>query len=576
MARMLKSPLLWIALVLLLVVVAGGLAVLALRSGPDIEEHSYLVVDLRGTMSEYDPPADLFSRLTGTSPITLQRTLGNLEKAAADDRIDGVIFKLSYTTVTGAASRQELRAAIARVRDAGKRAVVWAEMLTPATVHLAAACDTVAVIPTGSVTFTGAAVTSMHLRSMLDKLRIEPDLHKIKDYKAAAEMLTRTDMSEPARENREWLLDEMWSLTMADLARDRGIDEAKAVELMERAVFTAEEAREALLVDELWYWDQLEAALKGDQEELRTVSAAAYSEVDPEDVGLGGGTTIAVVHAQGTIGGRNNRINPLLGVMMGHESVVADLKRAERDDDVAAVVFRVDSRGGEGLASDLIARQVDIMKETKPVVVSMVDVAASGGYVVSYRGSRILADPMTVTGSIGSISGKFDMSGFYEMLGITHDQVTKGPMALMFSDLRGFTDEERERFEANHWASFNQWLADVAARRGMTFEEAESLAHGRVWSGRQAVENGLVDELGGLHRAVEVAKELAGIDPDEAVTLVHYPEQKTLFQMLIEQDEGIAAAAARWTIYQLVREDLAQAVRLVEGPSLMMDELEVR
>jgi protease-4 len=162
------------------------------------------------------------------------------------------------------------------------------------------------------------------------------------------------------------------------------------------------------------------------------------------------------------------------------------------------------------------------------------------------------------------------------MLGITHDQVTKGPMALMYSDLRGFTDEERERFEANHWANFNQWLADVAARRGMSFEEAESLAHGRVWSGRQAVENGLVDELGGLDRAVEVAKELAGISADEAVTLVHYPQRRSLFEMLLEQDGDVASAAVRWMLVQLVREDLAQAARLVAGPSMMTDELRVR
>jgi len=578
MAKSARSPLLWIVVaVLLLVGGAAVVAVLSVLSGPGVERGSWLVVDLRGGMLEYDPPSDLASELLGGTPLTLQRTLDNLAKAAADDRIEGVVLKLGLTTSVGGASRQELRRAIAGVRAADKRVVAWAEALTPPGVHVAAACDTVALVPTGTVIFIGSTAASMHVRALLDKLHVNPNIHKIKDYKSAAEMVTRTDMSPEARENRSWLLDEIWNMTNADLAADRGLDEARVVSLMQHAVFTAAEAREGGLVDELWYWDELEAALKRDGDEaLRTVSPSTYAKVSAKDVGLGGARTVAVVHAQGTIAGAKSGVNPLLGLTMGHETVVADLRRAEKDAKVAAVVFRVDSPGGDGLASDLISRQVDVMKRTKPVVVSMADVAASGGYMVAYRANKVVADPLTITGSIGSISGKFNMRGLYDLLGISYDTVTKGPMAEFYSELRDFTDEERARFEEHHWAGFNQWLADVAQRRGMPFAEAEKLAHGRVWSGRQAMENGLVDELGGLDRAVAVAKELAGIPESEQVTLVHYPAKKSLFAMLREKDGSLAGATVRWLVLRAVHDDLAQAVALLGGNAALMEPLELR
>jgi protease-4 len=218
-----------------------------------------------------------------------------------------------------------------------------------------------------------------------------------------------------------------------------------------------------------------------------------------------------------------------------------------------------------------MAHEVEVLSGEKPVVVSMVDVAASGGYYIAYKANKIVADPMTITGSIGSISGKFNMTGLYDKLGVTHDYVTKGPMAMFWSDLRDFTDEEWERFQKNHWDGFNMWLADVAKFRGMTFEEAEKLAHGRVWTGRQAKANGLVDELGGLDRAIELAKELADIPADEKVTVVHYPKPaKGLLSSLLG---GGLAASVRWTAYQYLHRDMFATMNdLSSGPVYMMDD----
>jgi protease-4 len=224
----------------------------------------------------------------------------------------------------------------------------------------------------------------------------------------------------------------------------------------------------------------------------------------------------------------------------------------------------VESPGGEGLASDLIGHQVEVTAQELPVVVSMVDVAASGGYHVSYRATKIVADPLTVTGSIGSISGKFNVKELHSKLGITHDFVVKGPSALFWSDQRNFTDEEWDRFTEHHWETFNDWLRDVAEHRELSFEEAEMLAHGRVWTGRQALENGLVDEVGGLDRAIEVARELAEIPEDEKVTIVHYPERKGLLETILSGDLSFTTAV-RWGIYRIIREDLAETWEMLTG-----------
>jgi len=439
-------------------------------------------------------------------------------------------------------------------------------------IYLASACDSIFTPPSAYINFIGMATVAEHVKKTLDKLGINPNIHKIKEYKSAAEIVTREDMSPEAKEMRKWMLNEFWDIELAAISRDRDIPLERLEELMEQALFVADEARDAGLIDRLMYWNELGEKLKGeDDEELRTVCQCDYEKVEPEKLGLKGKKKIAVVHAQGMIGGRTNRIDPIFGVMMGHESVSDDLKAAGKDDDVVAVVFRIDSGGGEGLASDLMCHEVEVLSRKKPVVVSMVDVAASGGYYIAYKGSKLVADPMTITGSIGSISGKFNMTGFYDKLGITHDYVTKGPMAMIYSDLRDFTPDEWEIFKKNHWDGFNMWLADVAKQRGMTFEEAEKLALGRVWSGRQAKANGLIDELGGLHRAIELAKELAELPSDEKVTLVHYP--KPAGGLLSSLLGGGLKASVHWAAYQyLHREMFATLNDLSTGPVYMMDD----
>ncbi len=553
-----------LAIVVLVVVIVGVVAIKSSQK-PKIKDHSYLVVDIYGEILEYDPPGGVMSEILGGGPETLQRILDNLEKASVDDRIEGVIMKLSASNTLGTAMRGEIREAVKKVRASGKKVYAFMDYMDTRIYLVAAACDSIYMPSTGYINYTGFRVASSHFKGTLDKLGIKPNLHKIKDYKSAAELVTRSDMSPEAREMYGWMLDEGWDYYTSCLEEDRGLTEEQIVDNMDYAVMRPVEAVERGLVDRLLYWDELEGMLKREKDEsLRAVSMCRYEEEDPKDLGLKGDKKIAVVHAQGMIGGRKSKVDPMLGMLMGHESVNADLRRAMEDEDVAAIVFRVNSGGGESLTSDMIGHQVHIAAQAKPVVVSMVNVAASGGYMISYRATKMIADPMTVTGSIGSISMKFNMKGFYDKLGMTQDFATKGPKALMWSDSRDFTPEERARFEQNHWEDFNAWLADVAAFRGMTFEEAEKLAHGRIWSGRQAKDNGLIDDVGGLDRAIEIAKELAEIPADEKVSVVHYPEKQDLFDMILSGGGDAVTSAARWALYRVIREDLRGTVELME------------
>lgn len=561
--------------IIVLVLLVGSIGGYMAGKQPAIEDRSWLIVEMYGDLLEYDPPGGIMSQLVDSDVETLQRILDNLEKAAVDDRIEGVIFKVAAGNSVGTAMLQEIRGAIRRVQDTDKKVLVWAESFDRQDYLLLAACDEVLVPPTAYIGFTGFSSETLHVKRAFDKLGIKPNIHKIKDYKSAAETVIREDMSEPAREMRGWIMDEMWETLLETLAADRGFDEEKIVELMQHAYFTADEALDSGLIDRIAYWDELETELKGaDEDALRSVSQGRYAEVLRSKLDLDGDKKIAVIHAQGTIIGRRNDVNPLLGLTMGHESIIAEFRRARLDEDVAAIVFRVDSRGGDALGSDLMGHEVEITVGVKPVVVSMVDVAASGGYHISYRASKIVADPMTITGSIGSISGKINMKDFYDKLGITFDHVERGPMATIESDLRDFTPEERARFEENHWNGFNDWLRDVAEHRDMSFEDAEKLAHGRVWTGRQAVANGLVDEIGDLKHAIELAGQLAGIPADEQVTVEHFPKQKGLLESLMSGDSA-AATAAHWIVYRTIREDVAETLDfVVQHPDLAVQAIE--
>ena len=522
----------WVALFLLiLIIVVIGYAMGA--ADAEIKDHSWLVLDLEGEIVDY-PMGGIESHFFGEMS-SHTRLIENLEKAAVDSRIDGVILRIGPSTL-GPAKCEELRNAVVKVQETGKKVHAYCDMMFNRQYYVASVCDSVFMLPSGHFEMTGWASVRSFYKGTLDKLGIEPNVHRIEDYKSAAELVIRTEMSPESREMATWLMDDLYEDFVSTVTADRRINRADFEGVMEKALLTPEEAVEAGFVDRTLYWDELEEGLKRpDDESLRTVCGKTYGKVERSEVGIKG-KRIAIVHAQGLIHGGQSGMDPIFGMTMGAQSVIGDLRAAMDDDEIEGVIFRVDSPGGIGYASDKIGRWVKMVETKKPVVVSMADVAASGGYMVSHRMRPIVASGNTITGSIGSITGKFNMRGLYDKLGITYDFVTRGPFALIHSDYDNWTSEEAELVADNHWKGYNDWVEDIAEHRGLTFDQVDSVARGRVWTGRQALERNLVDKLGGLDAAVAELKRKAEIPEDEDVTIVHYPERKGLIEAIMQGD----------------------------------------
>jgi protease-4 len=587
LAQSVASVLLTIVIVVLIVV--GG-AYLVLNKKTPIKAESWLVLDLAGDLPAYAPAGSLPGSLLAGDTLTLQDALDAMGKAALDKRVSGVVWKLAAGHGAGWGKLQELRDGITAVRDGGKPVYAWAETLDLPTLYLAAACDSIYQPRGGYCEVRGLMHESMHVRGLLAKLGVTPYVSKLREYKSAAEMLTETRMTAPAREQAQRLLDHVWEAAVAAITRERDLSREQLLALMEQSALQPTEAAAAGLIDRVLYWQDLEAQLlagaKGKGKDkvkmLPTISPAAYRDVDWSKLGPKGRETVAVIHAQGMIGGRESGMNPLLGLTMGHESIVRELRRARQSEKVKAIVLRVDSGGGESLTSDLIRREVELCAAAKPTVVSMVDVAASGGYMISYCATKLLANPLSVTGSIGSISAFFDASGLYERLGVGKDAVTVGPMAELGRDARAPTPAEWQAFERAHIAGFEDWMRGVAEHRNLTFAEVESRAYGRVFTGAEAAANGLIDGVGNLQAAVREAASLAGIAPEVPLKLVHLPEPTSPLQQILgggrdsggELSAGPAATVAawlRWELYRLVRHDLLATVRLLRSGSGLVD-----
>ena len=560
-----------VAQLLLFATLFFGLLLISTLFAPDegvsVKDGSWLVLDVYGEIPAYDPPESIASALIDTRGETVTRLLENLEKSAADKRIAGVIVKVSSVNSLGLASIGEVREAIHRVRDAGKPVIAYSDGLDRGSLYLASACDSIFMPDVANVFFTGYGFVDMFAKGTLEKLGVHQNLHKIRDYKTAAEMMQRDSMSPESKEMAQWLIDEVWDVQLGAISRERDIPMEKMTGYMDYALFEAEEAQDAGFIDGVRYWDEIEETL-GNGEELETLSSDEYGKVSRGEAGLRGRKRIAVVHAYGMIGGRKSRVEPSLGAMIGHETVNADLQAVADDDRVLAVIFRVDSRGGDALTSELISRQVGKVAGKKPVIVSMGDVAASGGYAVSYRATKIVADSLTITGSIGSITGKMNMVGLWNKFGITFDSVTRGPNALMWSGITDFDEAQWKRLEENHEAGFHKWLENISAARGIPVDSLIQISEGRVWTGRQASANHLIDDVGGYSRAVELAREEAGIPADEEVAFVHYPKRRGLYDLLTSGDAPLTMV--RWAVYRWIREDVAETARLLTSGRMLV------
>jgi protease-4 len=516
---------------------------------PSVAQQSALVLRPKGELHEVLPD-DVFGQFMRSDMTTVRSFVESLRKASRDRRITTVLLMPGSLELPFWGKVQELRDAVMEFRKSGKTVVAFLEYGGDREYYLASAADRVFLLPTSPLDLTGVASYEVFLRGTLDKIGAYPDFRHIGDYKTAVNQLTETSMTPAHREMSESLNRDMYEQMVHGIAAARKKTEAEIRALLDQGPFLPEDALRAGLVDDLAYEDQLDdrvAQLKASSGDMRRVEDTDYRRVSPRSVGFSPRSRLAVIYVNGVIASGTSGLDPVNGAIAGSDTIVEQIRRIRDDDTVKAIVLRVDSPGGSSTASDVIWRELMITRDQKPsrpLIVSMSDLAASGGYYISMPGQWIVAQPATLTGSIGIYTGKLVTGGTLGKLGITTETVKSGRNADMYSPLTPFSPEQRTKIDEYMQGFYDQFVEKVAQSRHSTPERIDAIAQGRVWTGRQAKEVGLVDELGGLDAAVAAAKQRARIPADEDVELVVYPPRRTFYEALAEQLGGGAGPAS--------------------------------
>ncbi|KAL6747559.1 peptidase family S49-domain-containing protein [Haematococcus lacustris] len=444
-----------------------------------------------------------------------------LRKAALDPRVSGLAIEVGPLGV-GYAKLQEIRRYISYFKASGKFSVAYMKQAGEKEYYLASACKEVYAPPTASISLRGFVVGGTFLRGVFDKVGVEPQVQRIGAYKSAGDQLLRSSMSEAQREQLGALLEDTYDEFVRTVALARGKSEQEVKDLLDSGLFDTAKFAEAGWLDGLKYEDELIEDLKQrttpdakPEKPLRKIGIRKIASVNPSAYGLRGKKRVVVLRTAGAIVGRSTGT----GATITPDSLIPVLRSLAKDKGVAAVVLRVDSPGGDALASDLMWREIKKLGEKKPVIASMADVAASGGYYLSMAAHKIVAEPLTITGSIGVVTGKFNLAELYGKIGYAKELISRGKYAQVLADNRPFNTEEADLFASSAQHAYESFRDKAAASRGMSIPAMQEVAQGRVWTGRDALQRGLVDALGGVHAAVELAKAAAGIEAGEKVTV---------------------------------------------------------
>jgi len=522
------------------------------------------------------PTTDPLARALGAETPTIRDVLDALDRADDDPRVKGLFAKLGDDNI-GTAQAQELRDALAAFRAKGKFAIAYADTFGEFNTgthayYLASAFDQIWLQPQGMLGLTGLSTATPFFRGTLDKLSIDPSFDHRSEYKTAMNEITEQHMTPAHREEADALVQSVFGQIVRGIAEGRHLSESDVRALIDRGPFLTQEALAAHLVDHIGYRDEAEAdARRRAGAGARLLSLSDY--LDRAGHPHQSGPTIALIYGTGLIqrGGSGGGLTS--GSFMGSNTLTRAFNQASRDSAVRAILFRIDSPGGSAVASETIWQAVQKARERgKPVIISMGNVAGSGGYYVAAPADKIVAEPATLTGSIGVLAGKFVTTGFWDKLGVTWDGDSAGANADMFSTLRNFTPAEHERFEAFLDATYQGFKDHVAAGRHLDAAKVEEIAKGRVWTGEQAKERGLVDELGGFDTALALAKEAAKIPADQDVTLKVFPPPETAGELIArllsgksgDQDDARTLAGLSATLARLKL--LMQQVELANLP----------
>jgi len=514
------------------VVVVLGVTIYLARTAR-VPAGSVLVIDLTGPVEEQKATGFLGS-LLGGDIVVMHQVLDAVDAAKTDSHVAGLVVKV-YNPEARWAKLQEIRQHLMDFRASGKPSIclLGGDFNPNRDFYVATGCQQVWLVPTAPLGITGLMTQSLFYRGTFEKLKIVPEFMHIAEYKTAANQYMEKKYTPAHREMAESLMRSTYDQYVDGVAATRKLERAQTEALIAQGPLTAQEALDGKLVDKLGYYDDVQKYFRERTDRWQPVSLDRYVKQMKNE----GTYKIAVVNATGEILVGDSQWTPNTGFLMGSDTVSADLRRAREDDSIKAIVLRVDSPGGSAVASDIIGHEVQLAAKQKPVVVSMSDVAGSGGYWISMSARKIVADGGTLTGSIGVVLGKFNISGLYDMIGLSTDHLQTSENASIYSEQQNFTPAQRDKIQSMMQGIYKDFCKGVADGRHMTVERVNEIGRGRVWTGAQAKEIGLVDEVGGLTRAIAMAREIGGIPGGAKVQVVYYPREKTFLENLMWGEE---------------------------------------
>jgi protease IV len=509
---------------------------------PAVADNSVLLLRLEGQFPERPAVEIPLPAFEGQANLTVRDVWSLLKRAATDSKIKAVVIAPRQLQV-GWAKSQELRESLVAFKKSGKPLYALLRFPSAREYYIATAADKIFSSPEDIIDVKGLRIEVMYLGNTMNKIGADLDVVHAGKYKDALDTFTRSSMSPETREVLNQILDQQYANFVETIAQGRKMGPAEARLLIDRGPFIAKDALASGLVDALGYEDQVITDLQErvKQQNLRRTDARDYVRSLAPDASR---TKIALLVAQGTITqGSSSGGFGADGVTSGGFTRL--LRRVKNDNSIKGVILRVDSPGGDAIASDDILHEMKMLSQSKPVVISMSDVAASGGYYMSVTGDPIVAYPSTITGSIGVITAHVNLRGFYDKIGVTKELLTRGRFAALDSDYTRLTEPERAKVAESVDAIYRGFVSRVAEARKKSYEEVDAVAQGRVWLGQTALDRGLVDKLGGLDTAVEMIRERAKIADNESIALVPYPPRRSLFEMLMSRSDETALAEAK-------------------------------
>ncbi len=504
-----------------------------LDTEPKVVSNSYLHISLSGGIPEYIPP-DPIEDFIGGAKLDMKKIRDDLEKAKIDDRINGVLLDVHFTQ-TGYAKLQELYHLISEFRKGNKKiyAYLGSELAFTKDYYIACACDSIFMSPSANLFLTGINSEITFYKGFFKKIGVEAEFVHVGKYKNAPDTYTSDSMSPDHRYVLENVFDQYYDDIINTIAESRGLPRRQVENIIqEQSGFTGDKAKELGLIDETAFYSDVEDRFNLTGEKPSRLSAIDYAEIPASSLKIRNKSRIAVIYCAGVIAGGGDSDDLLLGQISGARSIINNIERAADSKTTKAIILRIDSPGGSAGASDEIWDAILKARLKKPVIASISDYGASGGYLIAIAADTLIAAPASLVGSIGIFAGKFNLANLYKKLDLKTESVSRGKNAALFSVMQPWKDSERTIIFNLISDFYENFVQKTANARQLTYGQVDQIAQGRVWTGKQAVEVGLLDATGSFYSAVEAAKELANIDKDESVRLTYYPRKKSALAQL--------------------------------------------